>query len=132
MSRSAVDAPGNFSLWTYLPGFESLRSQRVRDIANKIKEIAKYALISLLAVTMCIVNPNIFIIGLVVGVTFDDHIQRMAGKITTIWNRYPWRMSLVIGVATYISPVAMLAFGSFFVASSLSSYVSRQCHGYET
>lgn len=75
---------------------------KVKDIGWKIWEAVKAIFYLLAGVALFIANPSLFAIGAAVGVVFDDKVQEIAGKITTIYQKQQWKV------------LALTALGAFF------------------
>ena len=97
---------------------------------TKIWRVASIILLVLVNVALFLSNPYLYPIAFFVGFVFNKQAQQVIDKITVIWKKQPWPMTIGIGLATavtgFLSIHIALAIASGLFAAPLGATLSQK------
>lgn len=102
------------------------------SVSEKIKTVAKIIFSVLLSLVLICINPAIFFISFLIGVAFNQTVQKAVEAIRAFISKYKWPVVAGSILATVFLLPVVLAAGSViwssYIGSYLSTKVQKQAH----
>ena len=97
---------------------------KIKNITSKVWDVVKVIFSTAMSVSLFLINPSLFTVGFIIGVVWNEQTRHAIDKIQLVWKTQPWGMSIIAGVASFISLPVSLAATSFLWAANWGSILS--------
>lgn len=99
---------------------------KVKNVMEKVKQVALFILKTAISVLLYWVNPSLFAVGFMAGIIFDDQVRYAIQKIKDVWKTQKFTGTLFGGIACVLSMPVSIASASLVWSAHLGSLMSAE------